>query len=340
MASSTIVLFGGPSEERRVSVASAQHVAASLADSRLWFWSPSGHVYQVGHAELRDHAEPFIRSFEPTAAPAFPSIARALDAADGAKFLLALHGIGGEDGTLQAQLEARGLRYTGSDSNASARAFDKVEAKRLLKAAGARVPDGVAFDALTEAQAAAEMTTLLARSPRWVMKPRKDGSSHGMVMLSSSADAAAAARTVGELACAYLAEEFISGRELSVAVIERGTGLRALPPTEVVLSDAHSFDYEGKYLGRGTTEVTPAAISSAQRDAAHALALLAHRVLGCRGYSRTDLILAPGNNVCFLEINTLPGLTQASFLPQQLEAAHIDFSQFLQEQLASASAAR
>ena len=117
-----------------------------------------------------------------------------------------------------------------------------------------------------------------------------------------------------------------------MGVVQSAIGLRALPPSEVRLDPGRAFDYEGKYLARGTTEITPAEVPPEVTRATQELAQVAHRALGCEGYSRTDVILGTSGPV-FLEINTLPGLTRASFLPQQLAAEGTSVVDFLRGQL-------
>lgn len=114
-----------------------------------------------------------------------------------------------------------------------------------------------------------------------------------------------------------------------------GGCLTVLPPSEVILErDAH-FDYEGKYLGVGNREVTPAALTVREAAAAQALSMIAHSALGCFGYTRTDMIMT-SKGIYYLETNTLPGMTRASFIPQQLRAAGISLESFVQGQLALA----
>ena len=160
------------------------------------------------------------------------------------------------------------------------------------------------------------------------------GSSVGLHIISSPAEAEAAAKEiVNSKYDRYLAEAFIEGRELTVGVVDdKSQGLIALPASEAVLLNGPKFDYEGKYLGRGTKEITPAEITEQEMQAAQKLAIDAHRSLGCYGYSRTDMILTPEGPV-FLETNTLPGLTRASFVPQQLEAAGVSLLSFIERQI-------
>jgi D-alanine-D-alanine ligase len=340
----TIVLFGGPSDERRVSVATAQHVLSVLPSGRPWFVSRDLEIYMPSTAEVLAHAEPFTNELVPSGAPAFPSLAEALAGGAarsghplrGAVFFLGVHGSWGEDGTVQRLLEERHLAFTGSGAQASADAFDKTAARRIAAAAGLRVaeaeglPRGKA-EAIRDALAA-----LLARHGRVVAKPIAGGSSVGLHHLRTAADAERAAEAIAASGEAYLCESFISGVELTVGVCDTAAGTRAgtraLPASEVRVDEGRAFDYEGKYLGKGTLELTPAEVPPEVSLAAQALAVTAHRALGCFGYSRTDLIVDAAGPV-FLETNTLPGLTRRSFIPQQLAVEGTSMRDFLEGQI-------
>jgi D-alanine-D-alanine ligase len=331
---STVILFGGSSSERLVSVASAQNVSTHLPDARLWFLSTSGEVFDVARPVLAAHTQPFVNAFTPPGAATWPDLKTAL-ASPGAKdatYFLALHGGDGENGVTQRILEDVHMAFTGSDSRASADAFDKARTKVLASAKGARIADAESIPVVDEATARATVTRLLQRAPRWVLKPQADGSSHGLIHLKSPGEVEVASRSLARFALPYLAEVFIEGRELTVGVVDEPNGPTALPVSEVKLIPGGAFDYEGKYLGRGTEEVTPAALTPDEWKAAQALAVLTHRAVGCRGYTRTDMILTATGPV-LLEINTLPGMTNASFIPQQLAAAGRDVKAFLEQQL-------
>jgi D-alanine-D-alanine ligase len=127
----------------------------------------------------------------------------------------------------------------------------------------------------------------------------------------------------------------VTGTELTVGVVDDRSGTRALPASEVRVEAGRAFDYEGKYLGKGTREITPAEVAAEVSQAAQRVALAVHRALGCEGYSRTDVICG-ANGAVFLEINTLPGLTRMSFIPQQLAAEGTAMRAFLEEQIALA----
>lgn len=333
-----VLLFGGTSPERRVSVASAQHMLDLIAelDSCLpWFEAPDGRIHFPAAEALRAHPRPFETDFAPGAAPAYAGLGAALDGEAGrvrdAVFFLALHGGTGEDGTVQKQLEARGLAFTGSGSLASARAFDKTVAKQLVRDRGLLTAESIVLPQNDVARAQAALEGLLALHGRAVAKPVAGGSSVGLHHVGNAEEAARAAREVVGADETYLAEAFIDGTELTVGVVENG-GLRALPPSEVRLDRGRAFDYEGKYLGRGTVEITPAEVPPEVARAAQQVALTAHEALGCEGYSRTDVIVSPRGPV-FLEINTLPGLTRRSFIPQQLAAEGTSMRDFIRGQV-------
>ncbi|HEY6844294.1 MAG TPA: D-alanine--D-alanine ligase, partial [Thermoanaerobaculia bacterium] len=119
----------------------------------------------------------------------------------------------------------------------------------------------------------------------------------------------------------------------TVGVVDMGNGPDALPPIEIEVDAGRSFDYSGKYLGSGTREICPAQIPEAMRETAAQVALTAHTVLGCEGYSRTDMIAADDDHIYFLELNTLPGLTASSLVPKELNVAGIGFREFLEKQI-------
>jgi D-alanine-D-alanine ligase len=332
--SGVIILFGGTSNERRVSVASAQHIAAVLDEAEAWFLAPSGAVHPVTRDELAGFERAFERDFKPAAAAAFPSVVAAFESQPSQVYVLALHGGEGEDGTIQRMLEARRIAFTGPGAEASARGFDKEVAKQVVSSAGVRIARSVHLSKDPKVMRR-EMAEMLAIYRRIVVKPVAGGSSVGLYHVESAQDAERAAKGIEESGEAYLAEEFVSGTELTIGVVDGPSGSRALPPSEVRLEQGRAFDYEGKYLGKGTKEITPAEVAPAVARAAQDLALAAHRALGCEGYSRTDVISSP-NGPVFLELNTLPGLTRASFLPQQLAAEGTSMLSFLEGQVAIA----
>lgn len=325
-----IVLFGGPSDERHVSVASAQNIARMLPEALLWFWAPEGAVYDVSSKELLGHDDPFESDYVPSRPAIWPDMEQALDTVpvDDPLFILGVHGTAGEDGTLQRMLEARSLPFTGSGSAASANAFNKERAKSIVRDRVRTAESRVAHDSAELARHAGEM---LQKYERIVAKPVAGGSSRGLFFLKRG-DA------IPSISVPYIVEQFIAGRELTVGVADMGDGPFALPVIEIEVDPGFQFNYAGKYHGTGTREICPANIPDALRDEAQRVAVTAHEALGCYGYSRTDLI-AGDDGVYFLELNTLPGLTKSSLVPQQLHTAGIEMRAFLEKQMELATAA-
>jgi D-alanine-D-alanine ligase len=167
------------------------------------------------------------------------------------------------------------------------------------------------------------------------MKPIANGSSVGLRIIDREGDIDEAARAATQAPDKrFMAEPFVRGRELTVGVVDFSGRPEPLPASEIVLEKGHRFDYDGKYLGRGSTEITPAALSPTDAAACQAAAVRAHEALGCYGYSRTDMILCDdGRDPVFLETNTLPGLSRSSFIPQQLRAAGWTLDAFVDRQL-------
>jgi D-alanine-D-alanine ligase len=323
-----IVLFGGLSDERQVSVASAQNVVRALPSALAWFWAPGGAIHDVSRDDLLAHQRAFEVDFVPARPAIFPTLEQALDTlpVEDPVVFLALHGGPGEDGTVQRMLEERGIPFTGSGSEASAAAFDKERAKELVRG---QVGTAEARVVRSEPELRAAIEDLLARHERIVLKPLAGGSSRGLYFLGRGEEPPA------DLVLPYILEQFVSGRELTVGVTDHGDRTFALPVIEIEVDPNRTFDYAGKYLGAGTREICPAKIPADMAAAAQDAALAAHLALGCEGYSRTDLIAA-AEGIYFLETNTLPGLTTSSLVPQELAVVGISFRDFLEHQLALA----
>lgn len=332
MEQNIILLFGGESNERLVSVASAQAMAQALGEPKLWFWGKDNAVYQITQEDLLKHEQPFTKEFFPRTRPDFLSIAEAIASKNclNHTFVLGLHGGKGEDGTVQALLEAQGRSYTGSDASSSKLAFDKLATKECLKHFNIKMPPHLVLKPET---ALRELEQFFAEHGEIIIKPICGGSSLGLSFIRNH-DQLSKFNADSRMASAqnYFVEKVIRGRELTVGVIEGTRSPIGLPVTEIAIKDSHDFDYEGKYLGRGTSEHTPADISEIEALKAQRMAMAAHVALKLYGYSRTDMILA-NDGLYYLETNTLPGLTKQSLLPQQLAALHITLREFLATQI-------
>jgi D-alanine-D-alanine ligase len=285
------VLYGGISAEREVSLSSGMQVIAALR--------------QAGFE---------VTPIEVTAD--LGAVIAALDAKPDAVFN-ALHGRYGEDGAIQGVLDWLGIPYTHSGVRASSLAMDKVAAKAIFAAAGLPVARGRTI-ALDDLEAADPL-------PRpYVIKPINEGSSVGVEIIRNGNNRRAEVARCWKFGRAALVEEYIAGRELTVGVM----GDRPLAVTEIMAEAGVFYDYESKYADGGSRHVIPAAMHPAAYSRALDVALAAHRALGCSGATRADFRYddtegEPGRLV-LLEVNTQPGLTPTSLLPEQ--AAHYGMS--------------
>ena len=224
---------------------------------------------------------------------------------------IAMHGTFGEDGQIQRILEDHGVAYTGSDPGASARAFDKVLAKECFVEAGIPTPKSVVFDGVN-----------LPEELHWPLfvKPARQGSSVGVSRVDDLAALLQAHQQARQFDSQVLVEEFVRGREFTVGILD-GT---ALPVVEI-RTKREFFDYQAKYTDGATEEICPAPLEAMVAMRAKMFALRAHECLGCRDYSRVDLMFNEQTGQFFvLEVNTLPGMTANSLLPKAARAAGLE----------------
>lgn len=317
------------SEERRVSVATAINLSQKIPEATLWFWSQSGQIFIVTQTELSQHNDPFTKEFTPASTAAFSSLEESLSSMRNKSIIIGLHGTEGEDGRLQSLLEKNSIRFTGSDSISSQLAFDKRETKIRAASNGLSTVADLALNTFDKTEQDS-LNQFYKEHKKVVLKPLSNGSSVGLYIIETSDQLNQAINEIRTRPMAYMAEAFIEGREITVGVWQKNKNeCIALPCSEVRLIPGGQFDYQGKYLGKGVEELTPAPLTERETEACQGLALKLHTILGCRGYSRTDMILTE-NGPVLLEINTLPGLTKASFIPQQLAAIQIDLRSFFE----------
>jgi D-alanine-D-alanine ligase len=232
---------------------------------------------------------------------------------------IALHGRFGEDGQIQQILEDLRVPYTGSGVEASKRAMDKAASQALFRSAGLAVPEYIVVDR-NRYGASAEVS--IPFSVPWVIKPVRQGSSIGLSIIDTAPQLRQALRLAFETDERALVQQYIEGRELTVAILDD----KPLPIVEIVTTRKF-FDYEAKYNQGFTDYIVPAQIDEATAAVVQKAALAAHRSLGCSGCSRVDIILSKANIPFVLELNNIPGLTQTSLLPKAARCAGIDFSQ-------------
>lgn len=331
--SDCIILFGGSSEERMVSVASAQNIAKQIPEAKLWFLSKNGEVFQVSNDELALHQNAFTEEFSTNSEAAAKTMTEAFPLVRNGTLIIALHGTEGEDGTLQKLLEEHKISFTGTGSKPSSLAFDKSKTKKLAKDVGIQVVEEITVHEFNQEEKE-KVQSLFKKSGKIVLKPLANGSSVGLYIIDSQSQLETAWRKAPLHGFgSYLVEPFIVGREITVGVREmKGGSTSPLPCSEIKVIEGRNFDYEGKYLGQGVEELTPAPLTDLEAKACQEVALKIHQAVGCQGYSRTDMMLTPKGPI-LLEINTLPGLSKASFIPQQLNVAGMNLRDFFLEQI-------
>lgn len=315
------VLTGGTSSERDVAIASAVQIIRALRSR--------GHSVAVvdtarGYIPESDETRLLSASVgrEPPALEELQALERGLLLSGLASLpvirnaeviFLALHGGRGEDGTIQAVLDVMGVPYTGSGALGSALAMDKDIAKRLFRAADVLTADWLMTPATAE-----EAGRLLG----WplVVKPSKQGSTVGLTVVKDPLDYDAAVELARRYDDEIMVEAFVPGRELTVGVLEN----RALAVGEII-PQHEVFDYECKYTPGMSEEIFPAELPAAAAAECGRLALRAHQALKLGGYSRVDFRLTPGGELVCLEVNTLPGMTSTSLMPQSAAVVGIPF---------------
>jgi D-alanine-D-alanine ligase len=254
--------------------------------------------------------------------------------------LIALHGPDGEDGTMQALLEAIGLPYTGSGPAACMCCTDKVLAKHLMRNAGIPTPE---FHSLRETSikelGAADALPAVERALGFplVVKPASQGSALGVKFARDADELPSALVGAFSYDRKVLIERYVKGRDLAVSVVDGPNGPVPLPVVEAVPREEDFYDYESRYEIGMTTFVCPAELSDDTTARAQELALDVYRLLGCRGVARVDLMLEDGGEELWvLETNVIPGMTETSLLPQAADAAGISFDELMARLLDSA----
>jgi D-alanine-D-alanine ligase len=257
------------------------------------------------------------------------SLPQQLKAKRVALVFLALHGPGGEDGTIQGLLETIGMPYTGSGVRASAMAMHKVTAKELLACHGIPVPAGTV---IRRGEATKKPAGL-----RWplIVKPAAEGSTIGISIVRKPSEWRAALRRAHKHDREAVVEAYIPGHEITVSVLKSARRPRALPTIEIVAPGGF-YDYAAKYTKGRSCYLCPAPLSAAVNRRVTDLAVRAYEVLGCDGAARVDFRVTPGGQPYVLEVNTIPGMTETSLLPMAAAKAGMDYETLTEEILKSA----
>jgi D-alanine-D-alanine ligase len=287
------VLMGGPSAEREISLISGNAVLAALRSKRV-----DAHAFDPAERELFDlKREGFQRVF------------------------IALHGRFGEDGTVQGALETLRIPYTGSGVMGSALSMDKWRTKLVWDASGIPTPRFAMVRSTTDWE---KVTELLGMPV--IVKPAREGSTIGLTKVATPADFHAAWRLAAKYDELVIAEEFISGQELTASIItDRERGETALPLVRIEAPQGN-YDYQNKYFTDDTKYYCPAGIRDELEEEIRQVALKSFRVLGCRGWGRADVMLQPDGRYSFLEMNTSPGMTGHSLVPMAAKAAGLGYA--------------
>ena len=293
------ILAGGPSSEREVSLKSGRAVLAALQGKG---------VETVFIDVKQEDILPEIMS-------------------NGVNLIfIALHGKFGEDGTVQEILTVAGIPYTGSGPEASRIAIDKLASKQKFIDAGLMVPGYRSILSKDDIILAIEEIQVPC-----VVKPRYEGSSIGLSVVTEQADLVGAIEKAIDFGGEAMVETFIYGKELTVGVLED----RALPVVEITAASG-VYDYASKYISQGTRYHVPCDIGHENYRRAQLAGLKAHKALGCRSFSRTDMRLDPSGELYILEVNTIPGLTEKSLLPMAAKADGVDFGELCVKMLMGA----
>ncbi len=295
------VLMGGWSREREVSLSSGHASAKALREAG----------YDVREIIVEKNLEKLLKDLSPRPDVVFN----------------ALHGQGGEDGTIQGVLDVLEIPYTHSGMLASSIAMNKQRTKDIVRARGVRCPDGVLLD-IEELKKEGKKS--IPFDPPYVVKPNSEGSSVGVFIVRNGDNEFHEKISKWDFGHDVLVEKFIPGRELSVAVISSDKEkARALTVTEIKPLNHSFYDYEAKYAAGGSEHVIPAPIPKDVFEEAKRMAAKAHEALGCSGASRSDFRYddsQPGfSGLYFLETNTQPGMTPTSLVPEQAAHTGMDF---------------
>jgi len=307
-----LVLAGGLSHERDVSLRSGRRVAEALRAAGV----------EVEIADVDADLVARLRNEPPNAV--FPL----------------LHGVTGEDGALRQVLDLYDVPYVGSDPAACRTAFDKPVAATVVRSAGLRTPESVVLghDTFRELGAAALMDKVAALiGLPLVVKPARGGSALGASIVRALDELPSAMVTCYAYGAVALIERYVEGVEVAVTVVDTGDGPHALPAVEI-RPDSGFYDYEARYTAGATQFVVPATLEPAVAQACAEAAVTAHTALGLRDLSRSDLVVDADGVPWFLEVNVAPGMTETSLVPLAAEAAGVELGVLCRDLLAVAAA--
>ncbi|MFA5174869.1 MAG: D-alanine--D-alanine ligase [Patescibacteria group bacterium] len=310
------VLMGGPSTEREVSFVTGKAVCDNLDKNK----------YQIFPIEMSKSGEFFLLKNEKKELFDIFKNKKKFDI-----IFIAMHGAYGEDGCAQGMLQTLGIRYTGSGVLASAVGMDKIKSNELYKIGGLSVPKFIYFNKnewKKSKDETLEKIKIKIGMPV-VIKPVDQGSSVGVFIIKEEKEIKKAVEAAFKYSNFIMAQAFVKGEEATCGVLESGGEPFALPPTRIKANIGEFYDYKSKYKTGGSTHICPADFSSEINKKIQEMAVKAHKILGCRGMSRTDFIVSEDEKIYVLETNTIPGMTPMSLLPEAAGKAGIGFTEML-----------
>lgn len=329
------VLMGGLSSERAVSLSTGRMILESLDKEKYEAIGVDAALFSGGARRMLPGSETEVAAVA-EAKSAIAKIgplrpASELASLDGGRpvdvAFIALHGRFGEDGTVQGMLELLGIPYTGSGVLASALAMDKIVSKRVMRAAGIKMPESIDLTSRADMKDRDLIAEVRRLGYPVMVKPNRGGSTIGMSKVESEGKLLAAVEEAFRYDSRVMIEEFVLGTEITVGLLGNSKP-KLLPIIEIVPAKGF-YDYEAKYTPGATDEIVPARISEKAAAQSKKLALLSHKTLGCRGMSRVDMIVDSNDDITVLEVNTIPGMTPTSLLPTAAKAAGIEFPALL-----------
>ena len=254
-----------------------------------------------------------------------------------------IHGIGGEDGTIQGLLDSAGIAYVGSGVEASAISMNKVTSKRIAQSVGVEVGEWFSVDSVdsVDSRELSQFTSALnaVGFPLFV-KPTSGGSSAGITLVHKQSELPLALQSATEISTHLIVERALqSPRELEVGILQTDSGVTASPVGEIrIRSDFEFYDFEAKYIADGAELITPAELDQNISEQIQSTAIKVFQAIGCRDYARVDFFLTEDNRIIFNEINTIPGFTSISMYSRMWESAGMKFDSLVNQLVANASA--
>jgi D-alanine-D-alanine ligase len=330
------VLMGGASSEHEISLATGRQVVGALHGSGysvkpVVIGKDGGWLIPDGYSGQIPEPPEGGEATEGSLRAGF-AVERLREEDPDAVFI-GLHGTFGEDGTAQGLLGSAGLVFTGSGVLGSALAIDKERSRWIFERHGLRVPRTHALSrCVWGAGGSTAVEEISRRIPgeRWVVKPSDQGSSVGISLAHTEEELSGAIEEAFRWSERVLVEEFVAGDEIACGVLDTPGGgpPEALPPTQIIPREDAFFDYHAKYTPGATDEITPPRLPGPIITEIQEIAVRAHELLGLEGMSRTDVIVRD-DTPHILEVNTIPGMTETSLLPQEAAAAGISFPRLL-----------